>query len=108
MGEVATTSKATYGGPPRLVVGAPIRGATPPLAWPFLLARDLWARSVRRAAWSLAHCVASLRASSSDIGAPAATDSGAVGASATSVMMNSLHPPGQHRTGCPSILSVRR
>src|SRR5580692_4861500 len=95
MGDVATTSKATYGGPPRSVVGPPIRGATPPFEWPLLLARLLWPRWVRRAACSLAHCVASSRACSADVDAPAATVSGGAGASATAVMMDSLRSTGQ-------------
>src|SRR5579859_1605310 len=91
MGDVSTTSKGRYGAPVfgSLVIGAPMRGAMCPFDCPFFLARLLWTRSVRRAACSVAHCTASLRASSSDAGTPVVASADA-GASSTAVMMNSL------------------
>src|SRR5277367_2858890 len=67
-----------------------MRGARCPFDCPFVLVRVLWIRSVRRAACSLAHCVASSRASSSDAGTPVAAVADTAGASSTAVMMNSL------------------
>src|ERR1700727_914960 len=67
-----------------------MRGAMCPFDWPFFLAAELWARSVRRAACSLAHCVPSSRASCSDAGTPVVGVADTAGASSTAVMMNSL------------------
>src|SRR5271170_5914440 len=67
-----------------------MRGARCPFDCPLFLARLLWTRSVRRVACSVAHCVASSRASSSDAGTPVAVVADAAGASSTAVMMNSL------------------
>src|SRR3984957_16400565 len=67
-----------------------MRGAMCPFDCPFCLAEELWARAVRRAACSLAHCVASSRASSSDAGTPVVAAADTAGASSTAVMMNSL------------------
>src|SRR5579862_7155920 len=106
MGDVAMTSKATYGGPPRSVVGAPMRGATPPLEWPLAWGGLLMTRSVRRAACPLAHWMACWRATSSDTGTPVAAVADAAGASSTAVILNSLRL-GQPSYGCP-LLPLRR
>src|ERR1700722_2664384 len=67
-----------------------MRGAMCPFDCPFCLANELWDRAVRRAARSLAHCVASSRASSSDAGTPVVVAADTAGGSATAVVMNSL------------------
>src|SRR5579859_3149073 len=67
-----------------------MRGARCPFDCPFFLAALLRTRSVRRATCSLAHCLASSRASSSDAGTPVVAVADAAWASSTAVMMNSL------------------